>query len=129
MGCVPGTNSRDILELLTFHGVGRKVFFLILHDVLGDRRSGIVSDVHVAKGAVALGWVKETDVEKPDQIAKELEEWLDPIYFFDVNLTLAGLRQLWYEDDLQIRCRNRQTIQTFAARLQITSLVQKVIEA
>jgi endonuclease III len=56
----------------------------------------LTCDTHVAVGALAWGWADQTTKKiSPDNIAKQIEDWLDNCLYRDVNSTFAGLRQLW----------------------------------
>jgi len=96
-GKIPASDGDRRRVLLTFYGIGRKIYSLISHDVYKIRYETITMDIHVANTCINLeGWTKQTDAKNAaDQIAKEVECWLPPEYYYDLNVVFAGIRQLW----------------------------------
>ena len=86
-----GEIPKDKAELLTFYGIGRKIMMLILQDAL-DEVDGLVVDSHLQKAFVRLEMTSKTN---PDDIAAEVEAWLDKRHYRRVNEVFAGIRQLW----------------------------------
>jgi endonuclease-3 len=58
-------------ELVTLPGVGRKTANVVLGNAFG-RNDGVVVDTHVGRLAVRLGFTKETDPVKVEQVLMAL---------------------------------------------------------
>jgi len=118
-------------ELLSFYGIGRKIMMLVLQDAFVDHESkdcpediGLVVDRHLQKAFVKLGVTSET---KADEIAIEMEAWLDPKHYRRVNEVFAGLRQLWEsKGNASIKEKNRETIKRIANKHGLLDKVQLV---
>jgi len=89
MGEIP----KDAEKLFGFYGFGRKILMVVMHDVHGMTESGIICDTHLHAVFKALGWA-DSDANA-DDAARQVEAWFNADYWYDVNPTFAGLRQLW----------------------------------
>jgi len=68
-----------------------------------------------------------TSKEKADDIAKEIEVWLDPNLYRRVNEVFAGLRQLWEsKEDPSKKENNRAIIRRNASKYEMLDDVELV---
>jgi len=118
-----GKVPRDPQQLLSFYGIGRKIYALICHDVFHKREGHIIVDVHVAKSCINFEWTKVIDAKSADAIAKEVEAWMPSDYYYDLNRTFAGIRQLWEKSE-----GNRKVIKELAKEMGCSTLVLKLCE-
>lgn len=83
-----GAVPREIDELLSFKGVGRKTANLVLG--LGFKIPAICVDTHVHRISNRLGWIKTTN---PEETEKELEKILPKESWIELNTILVTFGQ------------------------------------
>jgi len=107
-----GTIPEDVTTIMSFQGVSRKVIMLLLQD--GGFKlpefHGVVGDSHVRDASRNLGMTEE---KKDHAVAIDLEGWMPPSTFRDINEVFAGLRQLWRSS------RNREMILEIARSIRV----------
>jgi endonuclease III len=74
-----------------FHNVARKLAALIMNDALGFVYF-LVVDTHLKQVLPKIGW---TDKTNADDIAIDIEDWLDRMLLKETNEMIVGIRQLY----------------------------------
>lgn len=87
-GDIPNT----IAKLTKLPGVGPKIAHLVMQNAW-DVNSGIGVDLHVHRIANRLHWVASSNTKSPDQTRIDLEDWLPPQYWREINPLLVGFGQ------------------------------------
>ena len=90
-------------EIMTFHGIGRKICVLLFQDAFKIDHFGIVFDRHVARFVIQQKWVSNPNMHL-DAMAAEVEGWLSPKYWRPLNECIGALRQLKKEKEGLISC-------------------------
>ncbi|CCD26419.1 bifunctional N-glycosylase/AP lyase NTG1 NDAI_0H02450 [Naumovozyma dairenensis CBS 421] len=82
----------NIPDLLSLPGVGPKMAYLTLQKAWG-KMEGICVDVHVHRLCKLFKWV-DPNSKNPEQTRKELQSWLPPILWREINSLLVGYGQI-----------------------------------
>ena len=80
-----------IEDVVTLPGVGPKMGYLLLQNAWGIN-SGIGVDVHLHRLAQMWSWTSK-NAKTPEHTRVELEDWLPPKYWADINPLLVGFGQ------------------------------------
>ena len=91
-GRIPDT----IEDWMGFPNVGRKIAALIMNDGLGIYLF-LVVDTHLKKVLPVLDW---TEKKNANDMAIDIEKWLNPKLLKETNESIVGIRQL-YKDSTQ----------------------------
>ncbi|CAL6019089.1 Endonuclease_III [Hexamita inflata] len=88
---VPNT----IKGLTNLPGIGLKMANICLQ-VCYNSVQGIAIDTHMQRICQKLGWGGKEDISaNPNQVAKDLEEWVPKEYWADLNPLIVGFGQVW----------------------------------
>jgi endonuclease III len=86
-----GRLPDTIEDWMGFHNVARKLAALIMNDALGFVYF-LVVDTHLKQVLPKIGW---TDKTNADDIAIDIEDWLDRMLLKETNEMIVGIRQLY----------------------------------